>query len=161
MPQWVIKSILIAFYVVPAIWVLYLALSFSWRVARSDYVTLSWLNPFLVGERYVAEQLQGKMRVTDAIYQDEMIVARVRGEPEIDEEGGTIVFRELIRSENLETSRTFIFRRWELRLTTPPPQFSAYAAGGTYRVGQDGVELPEHHGRVLTQVRCKIVKGVL
>ena len=156
MPQWAVKAIVVGAYLLPALWVLFLALTFSWRTIRSEYVTLSWLNPFRISERYAAEELEGKIRVSDAIYQDEMIVARVRGEPDVDEKSGVIIFPELIRAENLETTRPFLFRRWELELAPPAPGFSSFAAGGPFTVSDKGVEVPEHYGRVLTRAHCRI-----
>ena len=161
MPQWIVKGIIVVAYLLPAAWVLFLAVMLSWRVIRSEYVTLAWLNPFRVSERYVAAQLEGKARVADAIYQDEMIVGRLVGEPEIDEDAKTVVFPRLIRTDNLEPGRPFVFRSWEVELVPPNPSVGAVTVGGTMIIGGDKVSLPEVYGRVLEQAHCRIIRRLL
>lgn len=121
MPQWLVKLIVISIYVAPALWAMVLACTLALRVWRSEYVTLGWLNPFYVSEKYAAEQLTGKVRAQDAIYQDEMIVGRVEGEPTIDEVARTITFPTIARTDDLNPSRPFVFRSYEVSIVAPLP----------------------------------------
>jgi len=143
MLQILTKAIILVFYLVPTGWALLLALLFSYRVVRSEFVTLAWLNPF----RLSADQLRQASFAPDAIYQDGMIVARLRGEPEVDRENRRVTFPSLIRTENLELKRPFVFRQWRLEMEGVPQSIGAYAAG----------DLLEHTGRALGGVRCRIV----
>ena len=153
MPQWLVKLIVISIYVAPALWAMVLACTLAMRVWRSDYVTLGWLNPFFVSEKYAAEQLTGKIRAQDAIYQDEMIVGRVEGEPTIDEGARVITFPSIARSDDLDPSRSFVFRRYEVKIVVPLPNIVGEAFGGEFGVREDGsVVLPGKKGRVLEAV---------
>jgi hypothetical protein len=163
MPQWLTKTVVVLFYVGPTAWLFVLSLFVAWRIIKSDYVSLAWLNPFTIGERYVSEQLSGKTRAPDAIYQDEMIVARVRGEPQISDDEKTITFPRLVKTDNLEPGRTFLFRKWEAKLIQPAPGFTGMSIGGTYTIGGEGedVSLPEVQSRTLTNAHARILGRAL
>lgn len=158
MPQWLVKLIVISIYVVPALWAMLLACTLALRVWRSDYVTLGWLNPFYVSVKYASDELSGKIRAQDAIYQDEMIVGRIEAEPTIDERAQTVTFPSIARTDDLEPSRSFVFRRYEVQMTQPLPDIVGETFGGALGVGEDGtVSLPGKTGRVLKKVYGRMI----
>jgi hypothetical protein len=158
MPQWLVKLIVIPIYVVPALWAMLLAGTLALRVWRSDYVTLGWLNPFFVSEKYAADELSGKIRAQDAIYQDEMIVGRIQAEPKIDERTHSITFPLITKTDDLDPSRSFVFRRYEVQMTEPLPSIAGESFAGELGIREDGaVMLPGKTGRVLKAVNGRIL----
>jgi hypothetical protein len=163
MPQWLTKVVVVLFYVAPAAWLFILALFVARRAIKSDYVSLAWLNPLTIAERYASDQLSGKTRAPDAIYQDDMIVARLQGEPQISDDETTILFPVLVKTNDLEPGRPFIFRKWQAKLVQPAPGFTGMSVTGTYTVGGAGedVSLPEVQTRTLTNAHARILGRVL
>ncbi len=88
-----------------------------------------------------------------------MIVGRVEGEPALDEKTGTVRFPALVRTDDLDPTRAFFFRQFEIRLVPPLPSLAVETIAGEMGVAADGaVMLPGKKGRVLELANGRIVR---
>jgi len=123
--------------------ILIIAIFTSYKVWKADLDINKLLNPRRAVEQSVDNKLSWlPTRETEAIYQNDNIVARIKGE-KINLEDGIIEFDEIYQSNTLDLGSEFEFQKWKLRL------FQAESMIGLNPSrSQDG--------RIIQKAKCKI-----
>ena len=116
----------------------------SLKVWRSDLDLIKLLKPGHIVNKSAEEKLSWlPTREEDAIYQNETVVARTKGE-KINLEEGIIDFQELYKSDSFNRKAEFEFRKWKLSVIRIEVKYDNYSSRPL-----DGI--------ILVNVRCKIL----